>query len=461
MDIGGFVGRFHPLFVHLPIGLLLLVGVFEYLSHKYKSENFAATVRVTLLLGALSAIFSCISGWLLANQGAYIERSLFLHRWLGISVAIFASFCYLIKTGRINLSKLIFKYLLIIMILGVFITGHYGGQLTHGEDYLLENAPSFIKSIFADEHEKEEGYNFEKPKSIKIYTELLSPVFEKNCWKCHNSENALGGLDLTTKASFLKGGDHDKLIEKGKAYESEFFRRIILPISNKKSMPPAGLPLTFNQIRLIEWWINNGASFEKTLGDFELSSDIQRLLKEEFNISFIQKSAIESIRVEAAVKEDVDFVKDGGFLVNAIAENNNFLDVELKSNTQEKSLDTFKSLLKIKDQISWLTVSNAEITDDQMTIIAQLPNLTKLRLQDNPVTDKGIQKLESLPYLESLNLIETKITDSVLVSIQKMDKLKSIFIWKTNISKKAVEELKSNRPDLEIIQGFEFEKIEE
>lgn len=461
MDFGGFIGRFHPLLVHLPIGLLLLAGIFEYLGRKPRHQKLKNAVATILLIGALFAIFSAVSGWLLANRGAYIDRSLFLHRWLGISVAVFAVLCWLIKTNVIKLGTPVFRSLLTILIIGVFVTGHYGGNMTHGEGYLLDYAPSFLKNIFGEKKAKKQAYHFENPLAIKIYNDLLSPIFESRCWKCHNPDNPLSGLDLTTKASFLKGGDQEDILEAGDAYQSELFKRITFPASNKKAMPTTGLPLSYNQIRLIEWWINAGASFEKTLGDFDIPGDIQNLLREEYGISFKQKSAIDAIVVEAATQEDIDLVKEKGFLLSRISENNNLLDIEFKGLDEEISTSQFDALLKIKNQITWLALPNSKISKTQMAVISQMQNLTRLRLQNNPITDTSVQKIENLPVLESLNLNETEITDEALVSIRKMIGLKTVYLWQTKVSAEAIGQLKKERPDLEIVQGFQFKKTEE
>lgn len=458
MDFGGFIGRFHPLLVHLPIGLLLLAGIFEYLGRKRKYQKLNDAVATVLLIGALFAMFSAISGWLLANHGAYIERSLFLHRWLGISVAVLAVVCWLIKTNTIRLDTPVFRSLLGILVIGLFATGHYGGNMTHGEGYLFDYAPSFLKNIFGVKKTEKPVYHFEKAATIRIYADLLLPVFENRCWKCHKPDNPLGGLDLTTKASFLKGGDKEDILEAGDAYRSELFKRITLPASYSKAMPSVGLPLTYHQIRLIEWWINTGASFEKTLGDFDIPADIQNLLNEEYGISFKQKSAIEAIGVDTAKPEDIDSVSANGFLVQRISENNNLLDIEYKGTGQDISRDQFDALLKIKNQITWLTLQDAKISESQMAVIGQMQNLTRLRLQNNPITDAGLQKIESLPFLESLNLIGTDITDEALASIKKMPELKSVYLWQTNISEEAIGQLKKERPDLEIVQGFQFKK---
>ena len=46
-----------------------------------------------------------------------------------------------------------------------------------------------------------------KPVNFKLE---IKPVLQKNCYGCHNANNAKGGLDLTTKAAILKGGSEGK-----------------------------------------------------------------------------------------------------------------------------------------------------------------------------------------------------------------------------------------------------------
>lgn len=461
MDFGGFIGRFHPLFVHLPIGLLILAGVFEYLGRKPKYQKLQQAVTMTLFIGALSAIFSSVSGWLLANRGAYIEQSLFLHRWLGIAVAVFATLCWLIKTKRLNLSTGIFNGLLGVMVLGVFATGHFGGAMTHGDDYLVEYAPAFLKNILGKKEAEAGGYDFENVEDIQVYQDLLRPVFEDKCWKCHNPNNALGGLDMSTKEAFLKGGLTGSLVEKGAAYESLLFTRITLPASDRKAMPPVGLPLPYDQIRLIEWWINAGASFEEKLDALEMPSAIKRLLTEVYGISFLQRSAIESIEVAPANPEALKNIRQKGFNVNSLAEGNNLLELSVNIGKEERSTLDFLALVELKNQITWLDVSASSLDVRALAVIAQCKNLTRLKLNENPIADSDLKTLETLPLLESLNLIGTKITDQGLESIRKMPALKTVFLWQTEVSEAAINQLEEERPDLEIVRGFQFENTKD
>ena len=81
------IGKFHPLFVHLPIGFLILLAILEWLALRPQWKELATANRVILLLSIPVSIASVICGWLLAESGSYDATALFWHRWLGTGVA--------------------------------------------------------------------------------------------------------------------------------------------------------------------------------------------------------------------------------------------------------------------------------------------------------------------------------------------------------------------------------------
>ena len=101
-NFGLFIGRFHPLVVHLPIGFLLLAAIFYYASRRTTFEPLRQAVGPTLFLGALSAILSVIFGLALANEGGYDDQALFWHKWLGIGVALISSTALLSYIDRLK-----------------------------------------------------------------------------------------------------------------------------------------------------------------------------------------------------------------------------------------------------------------------------------------------------------------------------------------------------------------------
>ena len=66
-----FIGRFHPLVVHLPIALLLLVPVMEVVGRDPRFPYLRASALFVLVLAVLSGIVASILGWCLARSGGF------------------------------------------------------------------------------------------------------------------------------------------------------------------------------------------------------------------------------------------------------------------------------------------------------------------------------------------------------------------------------------------------------
>lgn len=87
----------------------------------------------------------------------------------------------------------------------------------------------------------------------------VQPIFQSSCSKCHGATKQLGGLRLDRSAGALAAGDSGKqaIVPKNVA-DSELLRRVRSTDSSER-MPPKGEPLTVDQIRTLEAWIEQGA----------------------------------------------------------------------------------------------------------------------------------------------------------------------------------------------------------
>src|SRR5579859_4357699 len=135
LTIPEFIAHFHPVLVHLPIGILLAALLLQWLSRKEKYSSLRPAVPVILLAGAISAIASCLTGYLLSRTGEYDPALVSWHMWLGIGVALLSIVLY-VGEGRSSVSGGAEKVFGTALLALVFITGHLGGSLTHGADYL-------------------------------------------------------------------------------------------------------------------------------------------------------------------------------------------------------------------------------------------------------------------------------------------------------------------------------------
>lgn len=448
-----FIGRFHPLVVHLPIGFLVLGIVTEWF---YRSEKVKPFVVFSWLMGGVSAFFAVLFGWLLANEGGYEEGSLFWHRWLGIALTVFAFGVYFVKSGRIELGNLGHQVLNLGALALLTIVGHLGGNMTHGSDYLIENAPTALKAILGSEATEAEAEAIDKPAdSIYLYTDLIEPVFEAKCMQCHNNEVQRGALNMSSPAKLALGGDHGVVLVAGSAEESELFRRVTLLPDHAKYMPLKGQPMTFQEIKLMEWWLEEGASFEARLTEYEVPKDMASILLKQYEVDVSEKPYYEKVKVNPAEEQVLEKIRNMGFKVETLGAGNNLLEVSYRG----QNIENIEVLLEAAAQITWLDLSNTQITDEQINTIGKLPNLTRLRLQNNPIGDEGVAALSSLKHLESLNLHHTQVTNAVATTLGKIVGLKRVYLWETQATLAILSNLQAAKPELEVDLGIQYASI--
>jgi WD40 repeat protein len=90
----------------------------------------------------------------------------------------------------------------------------------------------------------------------------IAPLLKENCLGCHDGKKRKGKLDMTSFASFRKGGGHEDPVSPGKPDESYLLS--VLTATDKSRMPPkeAGDPLPADKLALVERWINEGAKLD-------------------------------------------------------------------------------------------------------------------------------------------------------------------------------------------------------
>lgn len=134
------VGRLHPLLVHFPIGLVLIAAVAEVVAMTTGLWDWRAVAVANVRAGAVFAIGAAIAGWRLASSpGMETTPSLEWHRWLG-TIAAVAVFGAALATagvrGRSPLALWVYRITLFWAAALVAVTGHLGGLLVWGADFL-------------------------------------------------------------------------------------------------------------------------------------------------------------------------------------------------------------------------------------------------------------------------------------------------------------------------------------
>ena len=454
MDFEFFIGRLHPLIVHLPIGFLLLAGILQGLGswNRKRFPNLDLAISIALLCGVFSSIGAAVVGWFLAGGGGYDPDTLFWHKWFGIILTLVTFLGWLLKSRIIQWSQRVFYWVLGLVLVLVTVTGHLGGNLTHGDDYLLAYAPASLQKLFGYQVEKGLEKIPSRPDSVLVFDHLIKPALKAKCYECHNETKQQGGLLLTTTEGMMKGGDSGENIVSGNAHESPLFQRVTYPQSSSKFMPPKGDPLTYSELKLIEWWINMGASFENKLSDIEPTEEIRALLLRDYSLDTNPKPIYDLLSAPPLEASVIERLTEEGFKINGLAAGHALYQVQtVLDSISEAQIQT---LAVAKEQVTWLNLAGKGISDAMLGTIGQFSNLTRLRLQNNPITDAGMEHLRPLENLESLNVYGTGITDASLNVLEELPNLKRVFLWQTQVSSEAVATLKQNRPDLDVQMGM-------
>jgi hypothetical protein len=249
-------GKWHPMVLHFPIVLLLLVAVLGLANQRLAPILVQFTVLATLV--------TAISGFFLASGNGEKGDLLFWHQYGGSLLALLAGLWYLLYHYGLHQKGYAKGILLAIMAL-TFATGHFGASITHGEDFL-----AFPKDA------QKTGL----PENPNIYAHVVHPILETNCIPCHNPNKQKGALLMTSLEGLLKGGEMGNTIVPGSVEQSELLRRLHLPKSDEEHMPPDGKkPLDASEIAILERWIALGASDTLTLDHLGTAEPLADLVK--------------------------------------------------------------------------------------------------------------------------------------------------------------------------------------
>jgi uncharacterized membrane protein len=232
-----FLGHFHPLLVHLPIGILLFAILLQLLARQEKYAALQPALRLAWFWGMMTALASAITGLLLSQNGEYDAGTLNIHKWLGIALALISALFYVWK--RKTASHKNQSWVALLLLLLIFGTGHMGGTLTHGEGYLTQNLPASVRVWFGH-HEMVQRSPISNIDDAPVYGEIIAPILQAKCYDCHGPKKQKGGLRMDKMEAFKQGGKDGAVFVAGMPESSEMIRRVSLELDDEDHMPPKG-----------------------------------------------------------------------------------------------------------------------------------------------------------------------------------------------------------------------------
>ncbi|MFM1964239.1 MAG: hypothetical protein RLZZ172_3084 [Bacteroidota bacterium] len=443
--ITSFLGHLHPILLHLPIGIFSLAFVIFYFNPD-KSVRLSKQLGFILLLSWISAMLSAASGFLLNTSGEYNEQAAETHQWSAIAFTILCGAVYFLHRYNLKINQIhkAFQPVFIAALIAMVFTGHAGGSLTHGADFLWpqqEEAEKQVKAIPV----------LSDTSSFTVYDGLVQPLLAAKCESCHKAGKQKGGLRMDDFSLLLKGGKNGKIIQPGDAASSEMIARIMLPQDDDKHMPPKGKKqLTEKETALLHWWIMQGANSRQSIREVASNDTVRQMLQvatPELNTE--PKLPVVAPVDTALIKE----LKASGFTIRLLAEGSGWLDVStinMKTLTQQQ----FEQLVRISANTYGLSLADQQLTGIDLKLFGKLTQLRRLDIRNTPLGDSFLSVLSNLENLEYLNLVGTTVSDQGLKYIVELKGLRKVYCWNTQISVEAINNLKLKYPQLSIIKGL-------
>lgn len=272
-EVSQLVGRFHPLLVHLPIGFLVLLAGLEILARWKRMHSLTVARGSVLMLTVPVTILSAVCGCYLAHGGGYNTTLLEWHRWSGFGVVVA---CLLVLILHWLKWRATYAIALIVTLLSLVAVGHLGGSLTHGSNYLTRYLPSHLNHKGSEPPvEAPTGSGAGAP----VFATLVQPVLVAKCVSCHGPEDAKAGLRVDTFDQIMNSPKFGPVVVPGNAAASEFVKLLDFPLDLEGHMPPAGYPqMTADEIALVRWWVDAGASPDKTADELKLPANLRHLV---------------------------------------------------------------------------------------------------------------------------------------------------------------------------------------
>ena len=366
-EIIKYLGNFHPVVLHLPIGAFLFTFLL-FVSQKYLKSNFNPAVRMGLLFSFITSIITSIFGYILHLNGDYDSVLVDRHMWLAIATTILIGFVLYLHKKQKPYNHVLSSFVFATVLLT--ITGHNGGSLTHGKDYL--KLPDFEKEISIVSYD-----------SIHVFNQVISPILDSKCVKCHNTGKSKGNLMLSSIDKILLGGEKGQIIKSNSSVDSRLYTYLNLPIDDEMHMPPDGnSQLNDNEKELIKLWIDEGADFYnfRKMNDDNFSKEI---------LSFLPK---EIASVDPPNRNDLVRLIENEFRIERISVENNFIDIKYQGKSFKQSY--LRLLSKVSDNIKRLDLSFVDLSSIDLSRVDNFENLTYLNLNNTKLTTKKIQKLD-------------------------------------------------------------------
>lgn len=426
-NIVQYVGRFHPLLVHLPIGVLLIAILFGYMSRRESYSHLKGANHIVLFFGAVSATLACVTGFILTFSGEYETTTAEWHQWMGISLAVVSWIAFLVH-GR---KPLLFNSALWGMALLLLVTGHLGGSITHGSDFIT---PPPLSSWLQTPEEQEELMPLT---GETLAYAAVANIINRKCKSCHGPGKQKGKLRLDGPEHLLAGGENGVVVVAGNTAESPLAERISLPLAHEDHMPPKEKSqLSKTELTLLLKWIESGASFDQTMAALGWEEELLDELNKNTisGSSEIDYSYLPTEKVEAADAVYLEQLTDLGVSILPVSSESNYFTARFLHVKNEDVPQALNVLGLVNEQCVGLNMAGKSLAGRDVTLLTNLTRLTKLNLSGCGLSNEHLAAISGLPRLQYLNLVDNQLGLEGILQLRNLPELKQLYLFQNNLT---------------------------
>jgi uncharacterized membrane protein len=421
------VGRFHPLILHFPIGLIAGVVGLELWMAVTGSRQLRGAAGILLALATVGAVLAALCGLLLASSGEYEGALLDRHRVFGLTTAGLTVAAWLLhrRLSRAESPSTLALYRATLAAGAVALAGaaHFGGIITHGDKSPFaalaialhgSPVPDVAPVAIAGDAARDETAQ-----------RAVRQILETRCFECHSDKKQKSGLRLDSRAAALAGGEsgHPAIVP-GDAMASQMVKAVTLPRDDKRAMPPSGKRrLEPGEVLVLIDWINRGAAWPDS-----------------------NQERPEGVAPPAA--DALAALRDQGFLVSQLSEGHPLVRVDRVPKGARLA-----DLAAIAPQVAWLNLDGFQIASGDLQALAGMPHLTRLELQHSNLRDADLVDVAAAANLAVLNLSATPIGDAGLQHLSALQSLERLYLWHTHATPAGIQDLRARLPKTVIDTG--------
>lgn len=269
------LGRLHPMVVHFPIALLTAAAIIEAWRAARRQPLPSEAGTYCLAFGVIGAVAAVCLGTVNAgHQSMTGQAATALERhqvmgWISTMAAMAA-----LGAGRVARraggfrTMAVYVGLLLATGAAVGATGHLGGGLVYGDDYLTGVLPwnqrvamGAARAAIPPDHDAVATAVPAATQAEAVdFTRDVMPIIKRNCVECHGPDKVKARLRMDSVEGLQKGGKNGALLKPGDPENSLIIRRV-LGLDGEDQMPLDKDPLSEKQIDTLRRWIAAGGAY--------------------------------------------------------------------------------------------------------------------------------------------------------------------------------------------------------